>query len=617
MLSLPSLVVSLALLLLAPGSAADHWVAPSAITAIDLDHQILADMGIDVVSATPSARAPGHPGLAFRSADGSRLEFRAPGGAFQHFDAGRLVHEGGFVLRLPDGELVSLEGVDLRVAPRPDDFDWFDAGGRRWFVLRDMQFTTSLDRQELLVQNVSIHASPELAARLGRPALGGAFVGTANVTLPAMIPPEVAGGRGAGETCQATPGDIDVALTRLSAVSQLRRQAGVRVALTLSARLENVGVGTVEWFESIQPLEYGDGVGAHPYLSMSLYRLDADGSFVQLGVSDVKHAFRALNFDFSGECECEGDAPLLYPGCGDIYGGTTNANRQYLGPRDEVSAYTGAWTRIGSHFDQCLAQIVPPCDPATDDADDYRDHWGDNDPGYHDDYEHRLVVPDAELLVADARYFADAWYIVADDVDLLNGMGRQEVDPNLQGNLYSFSEVGDFVQGSILDVIPGASLEMVDTGEGRLQLAVTTTDLGNDRVHYEYALMNFDFDRRIETFRVPRLPGVVENLDSRGLGDDPARDWTATVEPDGISWQAPPGASLGWGTMVSFGFDADRPPAAGDVQLEALEPGAPSSIAVASLVPVPEPDARLAALAGIAALAVVSRRRRRRRAHGG
>ena len=41
----------------------------------------------------------------------------------------------------------------------------------------------------------------------------------------------------------------------------------------------------------------------------------------------------------------------MFVGCGDLYGGSTNANRKYLAPHAEVSANSGAWQSRGSHFD--------------------------------------------------------------------------------------------------------------------------------------------------------------------------------------------------------------------------------------------------------------------------
>ena len=418
---------------------ADAWTAPRAVTSLEFAPAILADLGLELVASEPSAESEAFAGMSFRTREGSSLEFRAPKGDFERFDAGELHHVGGFTLQIvSSAERIDLSGFVLQVSAQPDDFALLDDSGQRFFVLRDMQFTTSWVEQELQLLNVSIHLAPELADRLARPDLAFAFVGTANLALPALLPAELAptaAGGGAGGACIETKGPIDVELTGIDSVSQLAREAGVRVALASNARLENVGTGSVEWYEAIEPLQFGGGaVGPHPFLSLSMTRLASDGRLVQLGLGDVKHAFRALN---SG-CPCASGA-ILYPGCGDVYGVSTNANRRYLAPRDGVNAYTSTWQRVGSHFDQCLAIETPSCNPATDDDDDFRDHEGNTPLGsYHDEFDHLLVVPESGLQEPGATYFVEAWYLVAGDVDIFNSMGRRTVVPVLSGSTWSF-----------------------------------------------------------------------------------------------------------------------------------------------------------------------------------
>ena len=591
-----AMLVALPVLALASGPVrADSWTAEAAVTTVELDAKLLRALGLEVV--VQGAGAPGRvPGDVFHSVPPSRLAFRAPRGDIETFDSGRLIHSGGFVLA---GRAVTihLDPLILQVAEgAAHDFDWVDATGRRWFVLRDKQFVASFERQELRLQNVSIHVAPEMADFLGDSRLADAFVGGAHVVLPALVPPG-AGGSGAGDVCMETGGEIDVALTAISQVSQLAREPGVRVALAPSAKLENVGVGSVEWFEAIQPLEFG-GVGPHPYLSMSLVRMDEDGTLVQLGLGDVKHAFFTVNTD----CECPG-SHILYPGCTDTYGVFTNRNRTYLAPREEVGAFLGSWERIGSHFDQCFGM---GCTPGVDDADDYRSHLGI---GHHDDFEHRVVVPEPELDVEGARYFVDAWYLTRDDVDVFNGMGHREVDPTLVGEVWTFPFLdAGLTNGSVLELQPRTDLQDVDTGEGRLQLAVHLADAAPGTTRFHYRLLNLDFDRQIDRFWVPRTSDVpITNVDSHGLGDDPANDWTVTVEADRIVWDAPPGTGLDWGMLQSFRFDATAPAAAGEVWVEARETGAQDTFAFQTVV-VPEPGAR--SLVGCAILLLATLRRR-------
>jgi hypothetical protein len=590
-------------------AAADEWTAPSAITSLAWNADVLRDLGVSVEADLPSATSPRFPGSSYRSVAPSLLRFRAPAGDFERFDSGALYHEGGVVLQPDDaGPPISLLGFVLRVAPAPDDFELLDAAGRHWLTLRHMQFTASVAHQDLLLLNVSIHLAREFALRLGRESLEGAYVGRANLRLPAVVAPAARSGLSGTAACEVDLGlPIDVELTGVGNVSQVAREAGVRVALGMSALLENVGPGTVAWGEAIAPPSFG-AVGAHPFLSMAFYRVDAAGAIVQLGLSGAKHAFRALN---SG-CPCPSDN-FMYPGCGDIYGAATNIDRTWLGPRDEVSALTGDWQRVGSHFDQCLALQPVGCDPALHDMNDFRDHEGDS-PVYHDSFQHRLEVPEAELSLAGATYFAEAWYLAAGDVTIFNNLGHRTVVPDLVDSTWAFPFASDLVQGTILQELPGATVQTLETGEGRIQLAFSAHDLGGGVHHYEYALMNLDFDRRIEALEIPLSETIaIANAGSTGLGAA-ADSWAVDVEPDRIRWQAAVGEALDWGALVSFRFDANAAPVSSRVAIAALEAGTPAAFELAAPGPflVPEPGSLLQHLAAL--LTLLAWRRPRGRA---
>jgi hypothetical protein len=147
------------------------------------------------------------------------------------------------------------------------------------------------------------------------------------------------------------------------------------VALSFSAKLRNIGTSAVLWKWSIEPAGAADNVGEHPFLALHMYRI-LNGRITQIGRADVKHAFYAGN----NNCSSAG-GQIIYPTCEDNYTATTNSNRLYMAPREEVTAGTGAWTRVGSHFDG--GGTV-----------DFRDHQGDAE---HDDFEHRLVVAGGDL----------------------------------------------------------------------------------------------------------------------------------------------------------------------------------------------------------------------------
>jgi hypothetical protein len=591
-------IALLLLALLGPGAAA---AGNAAVTSIAFEHAVLGDLGIGV-DAAPSAASQLDEGIAFSGS--SDLAFDAPGGDFEGFSGGTVAHNGALTLTVA-GRAHSLDSFELRVAADPMELELFDAGGRRWLLFQDSQPLVA--DGELDLQNIDVNVAPELAAMLGRPELAGSYLGRAHLRVAA--PPAAAG---AGATTQAGLGpcdvvstpDRDVALIDIGTVSQLAREPGGRVALTFSAQLRNVGTSSILWLEAIEPDGLPSEVGEHPFLALHVYRI-ADGRITQVGRSDVKHAFFSVN----SNCPCSG-GHVIYSSCEDTYGASTNANRQHLAPREEVSAGTGDWTRLGSHFDGSP-------------VDDFRHHGGNNE---HDAFEHRLLVDEGALL-AGGDYYVGAWYIIRDDVDLFNSMAYDPVLPSFGGSTWAFTTLGGLVNGSILDQFvdpvtppPGSSNRVVDTGEGRLQLAVSTTDLGGGVHHYEFALMNFDFDRQIESFTLPLGPDITaSNVSFADADAEPLNDWTAAAGPLSITWSSTAGNEMDWGTLYSFGFDANAPPTETTATLGVLEAGGPSSIQLGGTGPaaptaVPAHGSALWPLAAsLALLALAARRLRSRR----
>ncbi len=167
-------------------------------------------------------------------------------------------------------------------------------------------------------------------------------------------------------------------------------------------------------------------------------------------------------------------------------------------------------------------------------------------------------------------------------------MGYDQIRPTFAGSTWAFTTLTSLVNGSILDEFvdpvtppPGSSNVVVDTGEGRLQLAVSTTDLGGGLYHYEFALMNVDFDRQIDSFAVPLKPGLtVSNVSFADADGEVANDWTASSGTHSITWASTAGNEMDWGTLYSFGFDADAAPVETTASLGVFEAGAPSEILI-------------------------------------
>jgi hypothetical protein len=587
-------------------------LADLGLTTFHFERHVLTALDVEVAAARGARRVEDSWTHSYRVVAPSRLELGRGNGGEGDIRSGLLLHEGGPVLRLPDAEL-SLEGFELRVVEPPFVFDLVDRAGLRWFLLDYLHLMRAPQEPVHRLRNMDLSIAPELAKRLGRPELTGAYAGYLEVELSsALVSSEwegaAAASRGLAAASEASAGvacvadfdpalEVDVALTLLGEPSHFPGpDAAGRVALGFDAQLSNVGTADIPWFRSIAP----DGVsgslevGPHPYLVLHFYRL-ADGVLTQLGLSDVKHAFFSTNVD----CSCA-PGQVLFVGCADVYGTGTNTRQEFFAPRGEVDAFSGAWQRVGSHFDG-------------DPADDFRDHGKDHHP---DSFEHRLVVMDSELSTAGAEYFIEGWYLAAGDVNIFNGMGHRKVSPILSGDIWTFPLVpGGLEGGSMLDVVVGPSAgdggrsnELIDTGRGHLQLVATTRPGSSGRVHYEYALMNFDFEGEISSFSVPLAAELdLAGVGFSGFGPGSSPSWIANREAEALVWTAPEGAALAWGSLVSFRFEADAEPVGSDALAGALEmgPGEGFAIPMRGPTPVPEPAAGLlgaAALLGLTAL---------------
>jgi len=99
-------------------------------------------------------------------------------------------------------------------------------------------------------------------------------------------------------------------------------------------------------------------------------------------------------------------------------------------------------------------------------------------------------------------------------------------------------------------------------------------------------LMNHDFDRQVESFHVPLPPGAsVFAASFRDVDELPSNDWLPAGSPDGITWQAPAGNALDWGTLFNFSVETDSAPVASAAELGALEAGGPETLSIDTLAP--------------------------------
>src|SRR5262245_60920737 len=426
-----------------PAAAADARLRAGA-TSLRFSAEILADLGIELVEVAESSTPLRDGALGFAiDASRSTVGLDARGGDFEGFVSADLRHTGGFALRL-DGARIDLAGFRLARAAAPYALELRDARGVRWLLVDKPHALLSPERLSLATADLLL--APELATLLGRPDLSGSYVGVLDAQLTLDSAQAAAT---SPEALAACVGDftqpIDLLMVELAGLTQAVREPGGRIAVAPGATLRNLGPGDVQWFRAIAP---ASPVGPHPYLALHFYRLSG-GVLEQIGRADLKHTFFATNTG----CPCPG-GQILYAGCNDFYGISTNLDRTNLAPRDEIDALTLAWSSLGSHFDG-----IP--------IDDFRDHGGD---GAHDAFAHRLVVMEPDLQTPGARYFYDGWYMAPNDTDLANSMGHREVDPTFAGSTWSFAPVdAGTANGSILDVFvdpqavqPGEATELHD-----------------------------------------------------------------------------------------------------------------------------------------------------------
>jgi len=591
-------VRALSILVLATLASTAHTQPSVASTRLEgtTDFSLLAqhrDVGLEFVFETGETSETG----------ANRVQAEAQAESMDPFlNAGRLGidridHTGGFILSTPTGSIDLTDFALVRISS-DYDFQLVDAKGRVWFDVRSPHYVRSPDGG-LLITDATLQIARALAEQMELPALEGFMLGELQIDLedpnPAARSEEPPSALNNGTVppfgCGASYGPpVDVELTRLSNLQQ-RARAGGRVAVAPSAELLNVGPNVVDWGRSMPGAPSADllaprgefgWIGPHPNLSLHFYR--QQGTVIeQIGVSDVKHAFLSINSGCDSPT-CQG-GQLLGIGCGDVYGPGNNSNPQHFGPRDEVSAFPVSWNSVGSHFDVG--------------SDNFYSHPTASNPEI-DSFTHRLVVQETNLTTPGARYFAEAWYLVAGDTNIFNSMAHYELTPSLVGEVWMFTPVPgtDSTQGSILDEVvdpnnlqQNQSNQIFDTGTGRVQVTGSATDNGNGTFTFEYAMMNFDYDAQVQTFSVPLAAGAVAtNLIFRGNGETPGPAWTPTVTADAVTWQAPIGEALDWGRMVSFSVTVDRSPVPSVATLSALETADNHVLGVVGTVPLAQND---------------------------
>jgi hypothetical protein len=566
--------------------------------------------------------------VSIRSSDGIR--FAAARGSLDRFTGGMLHVEGRFSLTLPGGEQVAHNGFQVRVSPtNPLRFDVIGDDGRAWLYVDHLMFELVDDETRFHLRAADLRIGDELAARLRTPELAGAYIGELKFIsdLRTRGPGDMGVIAGSGNPNfhgDPMPGggtyQADVLMENYSmSYSRCRRSTGSgacdgtgpddgEVVFTPSSTLRNsnnANTADIPWYEKFtghtNPWGYPyPNADQHPYLIWNLYRI-ADDQLEQIAASGVKHAWLTTNTG----CSAPFGGHILSRNCGDTYGTGNNDAPDDLGPRTEIVPAAGWFGRCGSIFDT-------DCNGSSN---------GVSSDGYRD----RLIVRESQMLVPGAQYYSDSWYVVQDDVNIYNTMMYRSITPTPGAGGWSTGTQSSGIRGPLINawVDPAANPTRnveIDSDEGHTRIAVKVktldecpagSGLSGTCYRYDYAVHNFDF-ARVQYGAPPNdEPPNLRVVDNRGFGSftvpvpaadvyvppaghfadidiDPANDWNATLGANTLTWTAPAGNELNWGTLYRFSFVTTTPadPAhVRPVRLGVAAGGAPAALQAMMMTP--------------------------------
>ncbi|MBZ0268848.1 T9SS type A sorting domain-containing protein [bacterium] len=593
-----------------PGHATEWAVTHGRVTfSLSADH--LENLGLSVVAAphelaSVDARELGMSSgtlYSFETAGSLELTVRTDRGRVVAIEGDPVPFAGGLLVSVRDpasgAMLPPLALLDFAMEIDPDlsrDLARFvvaDPGVDAPLRLRSGGFALEAGERRLRLRLGDLLVSREWADRIGRPALAGELLGGVDVRLDLLPLGPVPADEFPSEPAplsRSTGGTIDVMLGELYGMTPAGRIGtypdGVN-GLTAATTSCNNGDTNVPWNAPMAE--------THPFIGLALFRVQ-DGVLEQIGRNWIKHGWFAVANDQCSLGCVGGGGTYLAIGCSDTYDAFNNAERFFLGPREEVNPHTGSWTACGSYFD-----AIP--------EDCLRDYFGAG----HDAVEHRVEVLDADLGLPGASYFYEGAYYVADDDTVSNNIGWRECTMTWTGTNWSFDSVPPFS----LTPEPGPVIstwgDMVSSGpvapdDGLAFLAVKTTDLGGGQWHYEYALYNRTSDRAIHSFSVPVGTANLTNIGFHDIDEKAVTDWTATVADGRVTWATddyatdPDAPALKYQAMFNFRFDADVAPVAAQGLGLLFKPGIGTAFALDTMAPATDSATGVAGLPAVSGL---------------
>jgi len=629
-----------------PSATAMDWAAWGGTVGIRLNRNTLGSMGISIADSPgklPANSARLTDGLNVRQAhnselfgirEGSSIQFRAESGSFVGFLNGSLQSRGGYNLSLQEGGSIPL--VDFRLRPDPGNamrLDVVSGDGKVWFYIDKLMYDLVNGNRVLAIYTADMRVSRALAERVGHPELidapagdmeiltqvtrqgGGGVRGT--TPSPSHYHGEQVVGQPAGVVYQADLFMQGISVSRVNSSnvtgpggsgkvvfapnSTLRNNVNAGSAATTISGQGSAGTSSALWtawipwhtkFSGNFP-PYGND--QHPFLIWNLYRVNADGSIEQIGRSGVKHAWLTTNQGCApGE---DFDSQVLGRSCSDTYGTGNNDANEDLSFRSEIIPATNQWGRCHSLFDPgCVGNNTNP-NPSDD------------------GFVRRMVVNEAQIsntVNPGASYLFDSWYLARQDINIYNSMATITGTPTFSGGNWTFAGQANYRLGSVTDRwvenLPAGTVAQsseLAVGEGHAKVAVRVTNLGNGQWRYHYAVHNLDFARAqtagsepnldvlsnkgFNQFRMPLPVGVNVIANKFSDGDlVSANDWTFSSAGGQLTWAAPAGASLDWGTLYLFSVTTDSPPKSGSAVITVAQAGTPSTFDIPVLMPAPD-----------------------------
>ena len=564
------------------------------------------------------------------------LEFGVRNGSMTQFNGGSLQMRGGYTLRLADGSRIDLRDLSFRV--RSDDsriLDVVSGDGKVWFYSDRVMFELADNNKTLAIRAADFRIAPALASRLGRPESANWEVADLALNTRVQIAGEnvIEGGQcdpypWPGTAVTGQPGQQYQADLFMQAINfdpvgcqSCDGPGGANdgiVSWAPSSTLKNnVNDGTAQATIPGDPLGTSTALYAgyiawwtkftgsapdynppykndqHPFLIWNLYRFNGNGSIEQIGRSGVKHAFVSVNVGCMDSCDHLG-GHALGRGCGDTYGTGNNDSSFDMGPRTDIVPARASWGRCGSIWD-------PSCD-------------GNEHDNGNDQWTQRLKTHESQVdpaANAGATYMMDSWYVARQDINIYNSMATVTGTPHYAGGQWSFSGQNNYRLGAAIDrwVDPtsppaNAMNTELSVSEGHAKLAVKVTDLGNGSWRYDYAVMNLDYARAVtqaadenggpdprvlsnkgfDSFTVPAGGTIGATTFSNGTLDTTGL-WAESTADGAVTWTAPDGGTLDWGTLYSYSITTTSAPVAGSATLHVAQSGSPASYDVATLVP--------------------------------